>query len=246
MAEGSQTLVRGLRLLELISQGNEGVSVRDLARQCELPVSIVQRLLVSLESEGYIGRHASGVGYRLTAKLWRMGSGTVGAVSAKDIARPHLVRISRSTSETAKLSILDGQDAVTVDMVEGGQPVRVFVPIGGVVGAAKTASGRAMLAFRDDFQIDDPELAETLREVRAKGYAVNLGVWQQGVGAVAAPVFSATGTVVASIGLVLPLIRLNAQKAQDLGKLCISAAESLSSELGYSGTRANEIMKEPK
>jgi hypothetical protein len=50
---GSQTLARGLKLLDLIADGREGVPVRDLAAAMKLPRSIVQRLLYTLEAEGF-------------------------------------------------------------------------------------------------------------------------------------------------------------------------------------------------
>ena len=46
----SQTLARGLRLLDLIANGREDAPVRDLAAAMGLPRSIVQRLLYTLEA----------------------------------------------------------------------------------------------------------------------------------------------------------------------------------------------------
>ena len=77
-SEGSQTLARGLKLLDVIADGREGVPVRDLAAAMGLPRSIVQRLLYTLEAEGFLERHPSQVGYRLAIKLWRLGCQSCG------------------------------------------------------------------------------------------------------------------------------------------------------------------------
>lgn len=234
MSVGSQTLVRGLRLLELIAEGNDGVSVRDLAAKAKLPASIVHRLLSALESEGYIAKHPSTVGYRLTLKLWRLGSAASQTLALKDASRPHLKWLAEQTDETAKISVLDGQDVLTMDMIECAQPVRAYVPLGGAIPAPVAASGRAIIAFAEDERfLEDPELAAELQGIRARGYAVNQGDWQQGVGGVAAPIFIGDGKVVASIGLVLPLVRLSPTRTRHLGLLCTEAAERVSTELGY-------------
>src|SRR5690242_13899224 len=68
--ESSQTLSRGLKLLGVIAAGREGVPVRNLATEMALPRSVVQRLLYTLAAEGFLERHPSNVGYRLTIKLW--------------------------------------------------------------------------------------------------------------------------------------------------------------------------------
>src|SRR5258707_13821552 len=106
--EGSQTVARGLKLLDVIAGGQEGVPVRDLAAAMGLPRSIVQRLLYTLEAEGFLERHPSQVGYRLAIKLWRLGCQSIRGVSVRDVARPHLEALARRTNEMVKLAILNG------------------------------------------------------------------------------------------------------------------------------------------
>src|SRR6201991_161107 len=88
--EVSQTLARGLKLLELIADGREGVAVRELAPAMGLPRSIVQRLLYTLEAEGFVQRHPSQVGYRLAIKLWQLGCQSVRRLSVRGLSRPPL------------------------------------------------------------------------------------------------------------------------------------------------------------
>src|SRR5690606_37461058 len=86
----SQTLARGLRLLDLIANGREDAPVRDLAAAMGLPRSIVQRLLYTLEAEGYLQRSPTRVGYRLSMKLWSLGCVASRGLSLRDTARPLL------------------------------------------------------------------------------------------------------------------------------------------------------------
>ena len=131
MRESSQTLSRGLRLLDLIADGREGVAVRELAAAIALPKSIVQRLLYSLEQEGYLARHPSQIGYQLTLKVWGLGCAAVRRIDVRNVARPTLEELAAKTDETVKIGVLDRADVVYVDSISSPQIVRAYLPLGG-------------------------------------------------------------------------------------------------------------------
>lgn len=254
--ESSQTLARGLKLLQAVADGGEGVAVRELARAAALPRSIVQRLLHTLEVEGFLEKHPSQVGYRLTIKLWGLGCASIRRLSVRDVARPHLEELARRTSEMTKLGVLDGNEVVYIDRVECPQAVRAYVPIGGRAPAHLAATGKAMLAFlpldaRDAMaraaQTSDGGNAKTLlaefERIRRRGYAINRGEWEQSVGAMAAPVFDAQGEVIASIGIILPAHRLSAARAAQMGPWIAASAAEISRQLGHNAGRSTAAMK---
>lgn len=252
--DASQTLARGLRLLQAIADGGEGAAVRELARNAALPRSIVQRLLYTLEAEGFLERHPSQVGYRLAIKLWGLGCAAVRRLSVRDVARPYLEDLAARTSEMTKLGVLDGGDVVYIDRVECPLAVRAYVPIGGRAPAHSVATGKAILAFLPPERIfasgphgrDGAErklLQPEFEQIRRRGYAVNRGEWEQAVGAIAAPVFDSQADVVASIGIILPSHRLTAAKATQMGNWTAAAAAEISRKLGYGLDRAAPAAK---
>lgn len=247
--EGSQTLSRGLKLLDLIADGREGVPVRDLAAAMGLPRSIVQRLLYTLEAEGFLERHPSQIGYRLAIKLWQLGCQSVRRLSVRDLARPHLEDLARRTEEMVKLAILTGSDVVYIDGIDCSQSIRAYVPIGGNAPAHSSATGKAILAFLPPERladagpptrrytaqtvVDRDAFARELQRIRQRGYAINRGEWEAEVGGVAAPVFDADSQVVASIGIIVPLSRFPSDKATQLASWTSAAAAEVSRKLGY-------------
>jgi DNA-binding IclR family transcriptional regulator len=245
MRESSQTLSRGLRLLAVIADGREGVAVRELAAAMALPKSIVQRLLYSLEDEGYLERHPSQVGHRLTMKLWSLGCAAMRRLDVPNVARPVLEQLALKSGETTKISVLDGDDVVFVDSINSSQIVRAFLPLGGRAPAHSVATGKAILAFLPEARAakagaaarsSTPKrtaLAREFEQIRKRGYAVNRGEWEDDVAALAAPIFDAQGAVVASVGVILPHNRLTAAKALQLGMLVTRAAEDISIRLGH-------------
>jgi IclR family transcriptional regulator, KDG regulon repressor len=231
--ESSQTLARGLKLLDLVANGNEGVAVRDLVEKMGLPRSIVQRLLYTLEAEGYLERHPSQVGYRLAIKLWTLGCAAIQRGGVREIARPFLEQIANSTNEVTKLGILDGDEVVYLDKVDCDRAVRAFVPIGGRAPAHAVATGKAILAFLPGAPKQREELAAEFKQIRKRGFAVNRGEWEEGVSAIAAPIFEGQGRAIASIGVVLPSTRFTTAKASALGRQIAAAAAEISRKLGF-------------
>jgi IclR family transcriptional regulator, KDG regulon repressor len=257
--DASQTLARGLQLLDLIADGREGVPVRELAAVMRLPRSIVRRLVYTLESAGYLERDASQIGYRLAIKLWGLGCASIRRLSVRDVARSHLEDIARKTNEMAKIGVLDGHEVVYLDGVDCPQAVRAYVPIGGRAPAHSVATGKAILAFLSDDRLAEigaamraytkrtligkDAFAADLAQVRKRGYAVNRGEWEDGVGAVAAPVFDAQGDVIASVGIILPSSRLTAAKVTQIGACTMAAAAEISRKLGHRGATKPAGMK---
>jgi IclR family KDG regulon transcriptional repressor len=223
-SEGSQTLARGLKLLDVIAEGREGVPVRDLAAAMGLPRSIVQRLLYTLEAEGFLERHPLQVGYRLAIKLWRLGCQSVRRLSVRDLARPHLEELAQRTNEMVKLAVLTGSDVVYIDGIESSQSIRAYVPIGGSAPAHSSATGKAILAFLPPAALDAilaPRLPRhtaatiadragfeaELAEVRRTGWAKNREEWRDGVCAAAVPLFDSARAVIASLSVTVPTPR---------------------------------------
>jgi DNA-binding IclR family transcriptional regulator len=244
----SQTLARGLRLLDLIADGREGVAVRELAATIGLPRSIVQRLLTTLEAEGFLERHPSQVGFRLAMKMWSLGCVAIRRLNLREVARPVLEDLARKTSEMVKIGILDGYDVVYLDGIECPQAVRAYVPIGGRLPAHSIATGKAILAFLPPHRLaaiaaatpaqarkgaGADALARELERTRKRGYAINRGDWSDEVGGVAAPLFDAQGEAIGSVGIIMPLNRLTSAKTLQLGAWAVAAASAISGQLGH-------------
>jgi IclR family transcriptional regulator, KDG regulon repressor len=252
--ESSQTLARGLKLLEIVADGREGVPVRELAHVAALPRSIAQRLLATLEAEGFLERHPSQVGYRLAIKLWGLGCAAVRRLNVREVARPYLENLASRTREMTKLGVLDGTDVVYIDRVDCPLAVRAYVPIGGRAPALSVATGKAILAFLPPDKAGQAgegrrphtrakSLLAEFAQIRRRGYAVNRGEWEEAVGAIAAPVFDAQGDVIASIGIILPSHRLTAAKATQMGEWIAEAAVEISHKLGHGADRAQRSMR---
>ena len=113
----SLTLDRGLRLLDLLArpENASGMTVTALAAALGMSRSAAYRLLGTLESHGYVGRLPDGrvrLGYAVT----RLAAAVAPLVRAA--ATPVLRRLADEVGATAHLTLVDGDAALAVVVVE--------------------------------------------------------------------------------------------------------------------------------
>ena len=144
--ETSQTLDRGLRILEVIGESADGLTVTELAQTMGIGRTVVYRLVVTLEQHGFLRRAADG--------RCRLGFALLGMARQiqpliRDVAVPALRLLADAVGATAHLTIVDGADALTAVVVE---PTRSDLHVAYRLGARQplhaNAGGRAVLAAR--------------------------------------------------------------------------------------------------
>ncbi len=160
-----RSLERGLRLLRAMNE-NPRASVTELGRRVGVPRSTVYRLLDTLESLGYVGRHAGSTGFRLSRQVQSLSAGFLDEEWI-DAAWPQLVALGEDvlwplclfTFETGSMAIrrtTHERSAMSIDYGMMGRRLPI----------TETASGRTYLAFcplhERDWLIDLPEVARLL------------------------------------------------------------------------------------
>ena len=73
-AAGSQSLERGLDVLEIVEAEGSEIGVREIARRLALSPTIVQRMVTSLAKRGYVDRDAETARYRLGYRALALGA----------------------------------------------------------------------------------------------------------------------------------------------------------------------------
>jgi AcrR family transcriptional regulator len=188
-AETSQTLDRGLRVLEVLAEAPDGLSVTELAAALGVSRTVVYRLVVTLEQHALLRRGSDGRA--------RLGMGVLSLARQvqpvlRDAAMPALRRLADATSATAYLSVVDGLDVLTIAVVE---PTRSDLHVAHRVGARmpleRSAGGRAILAARG-----------AAGRATEPGWVTAVGDAQPGAIGVAAPVLGVAG-IEASVGIFL-------------------------------------------
>jgi DNA-binding IclR family transcriptional regulator len=225
-------LLHGLAVLDMFSQDRPVIGIGEVARQLGVHRSTASRLAATLATAGYLEPAGDGQGrYRLAAKLAVLGEIAAMGNELPRIAVPPLRDLVSRLGETGHLGVLEGNEAVTVAVVDGWQTVRMHSWVGKRSPAHCSSMGKALLAGLDaqDFlaRYPDPDLPAStpatitsradlekcLADVRARGYAEDREELEQHLYCVAAPVFGRDGTVVASVSVSGPASRLREPSA---------------------------------
>jgi DNA-binding IclR family transcriptional regulator len=198
-------------------------ALADLVQQTDLPRPTAHRLAVALERQGVLARDEAGrfvLGGRLA------GWGAIAGRRLAGAAAPVLADLVTRTGESAQLYVREGDRRVCLAVNDRPSGLRDSVPLGAVMPLERGSGGKVLLAWADDAPEFDVEPA-VLAAVRRRGWAETVGEREAGVASVSAPVLSASGEVVAAIGVSGPIERLGSKPGRRLAGAVVAAAERL-------------------
>src|SRR5579862_2894976 len=101
---GSQTLIRGLDVIELVADGP--IALGELADRLGLTRSTTHRLASALVDRRYL-RFVPRSGYSLGPKLLELGFRVRDELDLPRVAGPHLEKLALLTEDTVHLGVLD-------------------------------------------------------------------------------------------------------------------------------------------
>jgi IclR family transcriptional regulator, acetate operon repressor len=210
--ETASVLERILAILDVVRESGPSISITDLAARTHLPKSTVSRLVAALVEQRYLARteHRVALGLR----LFELGSRASIPRQLRAVAAPIARDLWEATGERVGLWVYHGTDMVSVAVIPGRLPM-LPSRAGTRSPALTTASGKAFLAFCSDERIVDhvsghlrDDAAEQFRtelsEVRASSVALDPGVADPGIVAVASPLISSNRMVVGAISVAGP------------------------------------------
>ena len=240
-------VARALALLTAFSFVDPVLGVSELGRRVKLPKSTVHRLLSILVEEGFVERTPDDR-YRLSLKLYEIGQEVVSTRLLRQVGHVPLERLHNESGEAAHLAVLSGSDVVYLDRLESPQMMGVFTRVGRRRAAHATSSGKVLLAFGSQADIEDvvaaglprlgprtittrTRLHHVLAEIRKAGYAISTDESAAGVVSIAAPIFDGLGTCVAAVSVAGPLIRMSADRHDKLVRMVVRTAAEISKAL---------------
>ncbi|MGH3425066.1 MAG: IclR family transcriptional regulator, partial [Nocardioidaceae bacterium] len=187
----------------------------------------------------------------------RLGFGLVHLANAVTVG-PDLTRqaqagcewLAELSEETVTLSVLEGDESVTVDQIISTSTVVTRSWLGRRTPLHCTSPGKVFLASlptsrrsgiiagrherHTERTIVDPErLREEVERVRVDGYATAFEELEDGLSSAAAPIRGVDGSVVAAIGVSGPSYRLDADRMREVVPLVCEAADRVSAGLGH-------------
>jgi IclR family transcriptional regulator, acetate operon repressor len=242
-----QSVSRAIRLLMLVACGETDGTAKELARAAGLPAPTAHHLLSTLVDEGVLAKDSK-ARYLLGTKVAVLADALQRAVTAPEYLMEPLRQLAATTGETSYLAVWRQGDIRVQASVEGNHPVRVSLPLGPYTDAHARATGKLLLAMaspelRSAYLashpprpltprtiVDGERLNDEFERIRARGYAIDIEEFQQGVSCVSAPVVD-EGVVVAAYSISVP-----SQRFQERQPYLVDAVVSVAGAAGRRGT----------
>lgn len=232
MAEQVQSVLRAFDVLRALADEDAAVPLTDVAARAGLPPSTTSRLLTTLESIAVVTRGPM-------RGTWMPGPGLAALAGPAHsishllaIAHPYLQELVDRFGEDAALAVADGFDLIYADQAHSPSAVGVpdwtgqrFAPhtvAGGLVVMAwwpqhtlASYLARGLVAATDRTLTDPDAVRARLVGIRRRGYGWASGEWVEGVSAVAAPVLTDDGHLLAVLNVFGPSFRFPDRRSRE-------------------------------
>jgi DNA-binding IclR family transcriptional regulator len=216
---GATAARKVLDVLGAFGSGNSRLTLSELARRADLPLSTAHRVVGELTAWGALERGGDGR-YTVGLRLYEVGTLAPRAIELRDAAMPCLEDLYEVTHEVVQLAVREGTELVFTERLAGRTSVGVHTRVGLRFPLPPSGAGLVLLAFAPgDVQeavlatrlqrftpktiVDPAALRAMLAEIRRSGVAVSDRQVTMDSLAVAAPVRDGDGAVVAAVSLVV-------------------------------------------
>jgi DNA-binding IclR family transcriptional regulator len=244
-----QSVDRAISILQVLAR-HGSARVTEIAVELGVHKSTVFRLLATLEARGLVGQNAERGSYQLGYGVVQLAAGASKKHDISVIGRPICQELAATVGETVNVAIHDGSTVISIDQVIGSATVTSVNWVGQRTPLHATSAGKVFLAHMPQDQVhtllseelesytphtvvDPAALRQQLALVRELGYAYTLEEHEIGLAAVAAPIRSLDGQVVAAVAISGPRYRLNEDTIPDLAQHVLAAAAEISQRNGY-------------
>ncbi|MEU9094203.1 IclR family transcriptional regulator [Streptomyces sp. NPDC087901] len=237
---GVRSVRRALDILSLLTEEQPVVSLKTMVEATGLAKTTVIRLVQTLEGYGLLW--STDAGFAAGPGLWRWAH----LAHRSWELPPETIKVLRELAdrrgETANVMIRRDVHRVCVAQQESPQPLRHVVRVGDELPLWAGASSKVLLSGASDALLHRIALAsphgkphaERLREwadqVAEQGYAVSHGERDVGLTAVAVPLATSSGVVVAALSLSGPSARITQDAIDEFAEDLIQVAAQIMSQ----------------
>lgn len=224
-----------------------------LSADLGLARTTTHRLLTTLASRGYVNQeNATGL-YGIGLRALEVGAAYAAPGQITERARPIMRELNRQFNESTALAVLDGDEAVYIDVVESTQTLRTFARVGARVPLYCTGVGKALLLGFSAADLSryakacrlprhtpttiasSEALAAELQKAQSVGYILDREEFHEGVRCGAAPIRDQMGRVIAALSISGPAYRVVDKIWTTMAGAVGAAARELSRSCGYRG-----------
>lgn len=202
----SQTLAKGLQLLNTFSEEKPSWGIRELGRELDINPTTIHRLVTTMLNAGFLEQDPDRLTYSLGPRVLKMAEVYHHHNPLPMVARRVFESYQDRFEYTLYLGCLNNFEVIYLAIQDGPAPIKVATEPGASTGLHSTALGKVLLAsqpdeFINDFlkthqlisftsrTITDPNrLWDQIHHIRQYKYAINDGEQYPDIGSLGVPV----------------------------------------------------------
>ena len=245
-----QTVGRALDILEAFMESDEALGITELSRRLRLNKSTTYRIVQALRKRNYINQDHRTNKYCLGHRILRLASSFLNQNKLRERARTYLEELSKKTSQTIQLAILERDKVGYIDQVEGTDIFQVRLRIGDRGPLHCTAAGKSILAFLPEEEVEKifeeskffrftdktitsmSQLRDALRKIRKAGFSFSDQEYDKNLRAIGAPIIGMGSEVIGAVALVAPCHRIKVKEVSYYGNMVRETGLKISLVMG--------------
>ncbi|TQR21299.1 IclR family transcriptional regulator [Psychrobacillus vulpis] len=243
-----QSITRAMTVAKVLAANaaEHGVSISDLSKQCELPLSTMHRLLQAMMKQGMVEQDEGTKTYRLGTIWLEYGLQVYDTMDYVNKIRPVLEKLMREVDESVYLSKPVGLEALVVERIDSeNNPIRIVDQLGMRIPMNIGAANKAMLAamprekataILKELLSEEQvlEMQTLLQQIKKQGYATSHAEKTEGTSSVAVAVVNGFGDVIGAISIGFVSFNLTDNRLEFLINKVLEAGNTISEKLGSS------------
>lgn len=245
-ASGLQSADRLFQIMELLSEHGRGLPLNEICKATGLPKGTASRMLSALIAHGYAAQDGESRKYRLTMRMFQIGSRVADSTGILRVAQPYLAELAQHSGETVHLVTKMNNEVLYLYKEDGGAG---YVRMASYVGLHNpmycTGVGKSILAYLPEEELRSiwkssnivaytgttiTRLEDMLKEaeqIRKQGYALDMEEHEEGVRCIAAPILDVNQNPIAAISLSAPAMRLDDTRIEELTPVVLETANKI-------------------
>lgn len=205
----SSSVQRCVDVLNALEGAPEGMTMSELLVETRIAKASLYRVAATLEQNGYLVRQGlRGASYHLGPRILDLSRNALAGNNMPTVAQPYLDTLASEFGQTAKLTVRDGLEAVTVAVAQAEWDYRLTARVGVRFELYLGPSVRLLLAYAPEEVVEavltgprpkqaantitDPAtFRDSLARARELGWATGVNEGVEGIGSIAAIVSAA-------------------------------------------------------
>ena len=248
-----QSVTKALDIMEIFLDTKKEMTLSEIADALTMNKSTVRRLIATLTQRGYIYQKGNRGKYSLGMIYLNFSEAVKSQKPFRDLAIPYLTRLSHELNESVVLSLIEGKDRALTETFRDSTDhlLKVIPHESSTVILHATCLGKIALSSYSDEELSTyfnthnierhtpntitniSDMRNQLKSVREEGVAFDDEENAIGVRGIATALFGGEGTIIGSIGVIAPTVRMSYIQMKSLAPVIKNYALQLSTEFGY-------------